>query len=241
MTRTPEALFPIFNGSESERVQQCIDHINHAIQLRRLTPLDLAFFAMHSPDEIMRRKKAFVAFPCLDLSIVGAELLVRNGIPSQIIIEKRVAPKQMEVHHYLLSLQIDGKPMQIKVGRGLRLSHEPIPTHEHPITMRTPDGKKIEGTASPKLTVDYSRTHAHEPAFALLGYSSRRNLRLSMNWTLPIALHNLLKYNSSGFAKKVARGEKEKIVGHAAQSRIGTRFMLALKDARERFRRRKPK
>ena len=45
----------MFQGPPSERVDHCIQHINRTIQLRRLTPLDLAFFGMHSPDEIMRR------------------------------------------------------------------------------------------------------------------------------------------------------------------------------------------
>jgi hypothetical protein len=220
---------------------QCIDYINRTIKLKRLTPLDLAFFAMHSPEEIMHRKKAFVAFPCLDLSIVGAELLVRNGIKSQIIIEQRVAPNQMEVHHYSLALTLGEKPMQIKVGRGLHLSEEPIHLRPHSIQLRTPKGKKIEGQASPKLIIDYSVSRAHEPAFNVLGFSSRRNLRLSMNWTLPIALRNLLAYNSSRFARRIVREKNMPILSHATKLSMGTRMMLALKRARERFRRKRSK
>ncbi|QQR92182.1 MAG: hypothetical protein IPJ89_03405 [Candidatus Iainarchaeum archaeon] len=231
-------LFPSFDGTERERAEKCIQYINRTIRLKRLDPVWLLSFATHSPEEIMRRKKAFVAFPCLDLSIVGAELLVRNHIPSQIIIEQRQAPGGMEVHHYTLALSLDGKPMQIKVGRGLHLSDEPLPSaHERTIKMRDPTGKKIEGRATRKLTVDYAATHARDPAFAILGYSSRRYLRHSMNWTLPVAFRNLIVFNSAKFAQRVIGQEKKSIMGHTGKASMVTRFMLALKRVRARLRR----
>jgi hypothetical protein len=91
------------------------------------------------------------------------------------------------------------------------------------------------------LTIDYHASHSQDPAYKILGYSSRRFLRHSMNWTIPIALRNLIKYNSAKFAQKLTRGQEKPIVGHSARASMATRFMLALKRASQRMGRKKSK
>ena len=221
------AAFPQFKGNETERLHQCIDFVNKTIQLKRLNAKDLLFFAMFSPAEILQRKKAYAGFPCLDLSLVAAETLIQNGIPSKLVIERRHAEKIMEVHHYFLELQIEGKPMHIAIGRGLHLA-EGLVSSMRKVRMHGVKGEKIEGEAQRKMEINYSSSHANEPAYQVLGFHSRKYLRHFLNWTLPHAARVLLKYNSTASIRRIAEGNNKEVVSEMPKFPIGKRIMRVI-------------
>lgn len=212
--------FPQFLGTPEERVSKSIDFLNRRIRLTRLGPIQLLRMGTRSPEEVMQDPRAFAAFPCLDLAVAAAEILIQNEVPSSIVVERRKT-KDLNVFHISLEVNLQGKPRHVEVGRHLSLKDGAV-FDSRPISIRLPRGGKEKIVSTVWKRITYSHTMSKLPAYQILGFPTRKRMMEELGWSIPFAVRTMIKYNRSSLTKKFIKREAAK----RKKSRTGIRALV---------------
>ena len=113
-----EQIYPKFEGSDRQIVEQAIRWMNANIERRIWSKQELEQkFFKRSPSEMLRDRDTFFAEPCLDLASVLAELLYRSKLEPVVLMSANRRFMQPVKIHFSVEIGLEGIPHLIDITR----------------------------------------------------------------------------------------------------------------------------